>query len=1262
MKARKKAGVGASASAKGVLRVTESGNGKQMSVVVDVGQHPTRIRRFDGDDLGCGDAAWFAASTDAVPAFKKFLLREDTGASSRLDRVPSDNRTRSYICLRQNRWTGLRFAVIMSRLANGQLRAMSFHPRRLPKQQRDRSRSSSSAGDEELVKRAVLFARSAAFCQWREQRHQQQAMEGMPSSQQHELDAERGLKHPSALVGFDKGDKVDCRCGKNRSRGQMVTCEVCSTREHLECLDSSSQIAADYICSACLRAQKEEVFVISMDEQEEGRVLLNSGDSWTNTPKARDTGDESVCSLCGCEDNEDFETMIQPCTCDNAAVSAHPSCVTLALEVLTQKDRSKQPHTCHACGSAKPPASKRSSKRAPATDTSSTKCVKRLRSALAHPGKTEADEGVHTGKSHEAQEKADVEARKPEASLLGGRFSNAASTVPIKKRRIQIMDSVRSPSPPSRSPSPSIKVNRDEFSGSRYGKLESDKVVDERLPKCTQNKVEEEEEPGLHDYDLVKDEDYERMDNFRRDIDGDEDGGMRKDVDSGDSHGKRSHWDLNKGMDAWERPCEDGPDYCIDAGAEKSQEIVSGNITEHATSDTDEAATKDRTTEELCATSMQSTEEKNEADNARDEGQAQGDTADYQASPEQEQEPDSFPSPAKGSSDQTQAEAVEDINGDTKDDDPKTFEDSGVKRTGEAEDKEVFQEDDTFEEEEEPESDKVRVEVEEAEKVEEGQITAEDWAEEACDAEHVDYDDSEEGDEPVETVDEKVARAEGDSEGEQGEIHELEAKRESDNDNKEGPSSGDYKSGEGQPTASGDEESKPEKNVGATRRVKASGWDQLPEGFDTAEEALRASKELFRRGVRPNAWTGNRLRPPAGSRVSQFESYDRFRHEDPAWSRHDHHDQRNEMYDSDRFYSRDFGRGRSRGGPSSPLVPRRAEPWMNGSVVPPGQWGPKHHLSPPARFSEGGGGFGPHGQANAAAVAAAKVESSGFVVAPDGTITKAGSPGAAVVRGGGGRPFPAAGRNPPPLILNPTRAADPEAMAPPGRGIGLSPALRVGPGMGMVGVSPGLRSSRGVFDRSYGGGHSLDSPAMRAAPDGRGGGYVGEPHPERWDHRRERSPSIRRRSRSRSRSDSPRKSLRHHSRSPPPGYASSAREMSPASSVPKLPLPPPPPRGQRSPPAGLKRLSDRRDERRFFEMEYHHHQQQQQHCLESQREPRTSGWDLGPGDVGRISSGRFDVELERNHDRRRRDRGFSSSRPGRDGEEEVAPRRRRPPS
>eukprot|EP01018_Ginkgo_biloba_P025374 Gb_37342 [translate_table: standard] len=186
-------------------------------------------------------------------------------------------------------------------------------------------------------------------------------------------------------------------------------------------------------------------------------------------------------------------------------------------------------------------------------------------------------------------------------------------------------------------------------------------------------------------------------------------------------------------------------------------------------------------------------------------------------------------------------------------------------------------------------------------------------------------------------------------------------------------------------------------------RQKSSGWDQLPEGFENAEEALKAVQDIINKRGRGAGWVpGGRMGPVSargpssrmdGGFGERLSSEDLIHGKEGFYTR----ERDGSLHMSPRFASRKPARGRivGRGGPSRGMHSRgRGDPWADGD------WGSSRHHSPPGYYG-GEVGFGPHVSANAAAVSAAKVESSGFVVNLDGTLTKVGRGGMRGRRGRG---------------------------------------------------------------------------------------------------------------------------------------------------------------------------------------------------------------------------------------------------------------------
>lgn len=202
--------------------------------------HVIKSRNFDCngmDDLGAhANAVRFAKAAETVPEFRAFLFGEP-------DRLGRDQRSRvrSYVCVREKQLTGVRYAVAMCRLESGQLRSMSFFRGTAADE------VTGVKGENQALGKAEQFLRSVAFENWRRQVSRESPLKSREHSggSQHNLGKERGLKHPHSFVEIDGGEKVDCKCGKNRSHGLMMACERCGAWEHAECqgFRSNKQVA-----------------------------------------------------------------------------------------------------------------------------------------------------------------------------------------------------------------------------------------------------------------------------------------------------------------------------------------------------------------------------------------------------------------------------------------------------------------------------------------------------------------------------------------------------------------------------------------------------------------------------------------------------------------------------------------------------------------------------------------------------------------------------------------------------------------------------------------------------------------------------------------------------------------------------------------------------------------------------------------------------------------------------------------------------------
>lgn len=222
------------------------GNGRSSYVVScelpdGTDHHVVKSRNFDcssADDLGAqANAVRFAKAAETVPEFRAFLFGDSDGQrKEQQQRI----KVRSYVCMREKQVTGVRYAVAMCRLDNGQLRSISFL--------RGGDDVTDARGENQVLGRAEQFLRSVAFENWRKQVSKESPLksrEQQAHGSQQNLGKERGLKHPHSFVEIDQGEKVDCKCGKNRSHGLMMACERCGAWEHAECqgFRSKQQVA-----------------------------------------------------------------------------------------------------------------------------------------------------------------------------------------------------------------------------------------------------------------------------------------------------------------------------------------------------------------------------------------------------------------------------------------------------------------------------------------------------------------------------------------------------------------------------------------------------------------------------------------------------------------------------------------------------------------------------------------------------------------------------------------------------------------------------------------------------------------------------------------------------------------------------------------------------------------------------------------------------------------------------------------------------------
>lgn len=183
-----------------------------------------------------------------------------------------------------------------------------------------------------------------------------------------------------------------------------------------------------------------------------------------------------------------------------------------------------------------------------------------------------------------------------------------------------------------------------------------------------------------------------------------------------------------------------------------------------------------------------------------------------------------------------------------------------------------------------------------------------------------------------------------------------------------------------------------EQNRSASLRLKSSGWDRLPGGHRSSGDAVADSgvdaSDVKCDSVPEKLKTvGSALRRELSSRIGRPKSPDTLHRKDSAYFRGtrnlDHSDDIHQDAKRDNELSRSVRRDDS----SVHVHCRgRGDRWMESSS----HQGPGRHDSP---GYYGRAGFTHPGSKNAAAVSIAKVESNGFVVAPDGTVLEASGVG-----------------------------------------------------------------------------------------------------------------------------------------------------------------------------------------------------------------------------------------------------------------------------
>lgn len=432
-----------------------SGKNPSFSVECRLGSQVTRSQKFRCGDRGFEDpdarlmALRFGFLTEGLVAFRSFLFEG------------SKKRGLVYICVRRNRACGLRFADVVIRVDSGVTRSISFKG------------SGSSDGDDDAVERALSFVTGSGIGNWVRWFMGQQ-VEG-PSLQQ--------------------GGGVCGHCGQRKQQHQH--------QEESDDPQCEQQISEDYMCFSCKKIERDEITIIRMDEQGEYKAVPVE-EICTDNKSAGLSVSESVCSVCGCEDNENFEIMMHSCSCNGGSVLAHPSCVSASLATF-RTGSNQAPASCKVCGgrgtigSPEEGTSKllmlNPNFRRNTTNATQKKGVKRVSSDLTNGGVGKADlseiqplktfneeSGRKAVQDPQKDDFSFSESEKLGVTIPTRRFDDAVASVPIKKRKYTLF---QLPSPPPASPTPASPLR------SSSPELAASLVRSEGLPSAKQEQGEQ---------------------------------------------------------------------------------------------------------------------------------------------------------------------------------------------------------------------------------------------------------------------------------------------------------------------------------------------------------------------------------------------------------------------------------------------------------------------------------------------------------------------------------------------------------------------------------------------------------------------------------------------------------------------------------------------------------------------------------------------------------------------------------------------------
>ncbi|KAI5062982.1 hypothetical protein GOP47_0021529 [Adiantum capillus-veneris] len=371
------------------------------------------------DPEGWAAAYCFALSTGCLPAFRAFLFehleRVNFGSSCLTDQ----SCLTVFINLRKNAFLGLCFSAAVCRFQDGSLRSVSFRS------------SSEQAGFEQVT----AFFNSPKLRNW----------------------VLRSVKMGTSIAGELENHRRDGM--------PMAVCKCCGELEPSDCSNQQSQQASEeYRCSACLVMERKLIFAIRLEAQ--GEVAECWETLWSEAGSFTTHDNDDVCCVCGCEDNEDLDDLV-PCICQSSEAVVHTSCSVACKPVAFY--RVSMPNSTPGClicgrgvvspdrGSANHEIAARSLKRSIMLSQVAGGDMKRPR--------TNSTDGVKQSENMPNVDRSllnhvrinnsavQTEAKEPDYTKVGyvrhlWRSADTPAIVPFKKRRIQISEVQRSPSPP----------------------------------------------------------------------------------------------------------------------------------------------------------------------------------------------------------------------------------------------------------------------------------------------------------------------------------------------------------------------------------------------------------------------------------------------------------------------------------------------------------------------------------------------------------------------------------------------------------------------------------------------------------------------------------------------------------------------------------------------------------------------------------------------------------------------------------------------